>query len=412
MKNKVGEFIGKELNSSSVWCSGKMSKTTRNYTRKNGAIVKMIETVGNTQQFNAQVKELENQKIIEVKYSNVNTIVDQIIFKYEQADKLFNYIGMENKREQIVQYMLFLDKKIHQTKCEWLLSYMQHLYEKLKRGIIDDNLRNFQIIRILEAIAELKEEVWKRKFSYDVLGDSKSFENNYQDKIVTILINYSSKINLELKEDLDNESIREMNAGKKNLILAEHGILTYSQTLQLKGGIIYKVSDSHMIDTSPHLYGTIINAQSLRYAELISLKKVKRIITIENQANYEDALFDEKILYIYTHGFFSPKEMDFLKQIQSIADNDIVYEHWGDMDYGGIRIFQFIQKNIFPKLTPLYMEKELYEKLREENASGNLLTDSKREKLQKMDAGKLETLKQAILEYGIEYEQEALLNKK
>lgn len=410
MKNKVGEFIGKELNSSSVWCSGKMTKITRNYTRKSGAILKMIETVGNTQQFNAQVKELENQKIVEVKYSNVNTTVEQITFKYEQADKLFSYIGMENKRKQVEQYMLLLDKEIQQIKCEWLLTYMQNLYEKLKRGIIDDNLKDYKIIKILKAIAELNEEVWKRKFSYDVLGDSKSFENNYQDKIITVLINYSSKINLELKEDLDKENIRDISAGKKNLILAEHGILTYSQTLQLKGGIIYKVSEALEIDTSAHLYGTIINAQSLMHAELLSLKQVKKIVTIENQANYEDALFDENVLYIYTHGFFSPKEMKFLKQIQAIAHEDVVYEHWSDLDYGGIRIFQFIKKNIFPKLKPLYMEKELYEKLCQENVSGNLLTASKREKMLKMDVGELEALKQAILEHGIEYEQEALIN--
>lgn len=311
MKNKVGEFIGKELNASSVWCSGKMTKTTRNYTRKSGAVLKMIENVGNTQQFNEQVKELENQKIVEVKYSNVNTTVDQITFKYEQADKLFSYIGMENKRKQVEQYMLILDKEMQQIEAEWLLTYMQNLYEKLKRGIIDDNLKDYKIIKILKAIAELNEEVWKRKFSYDVLGDSKAFENNYQDKIITV---------------------------------------------------------------------------------------------------YEDTLFDENVLYIYTHGFFSPKEMNFLKQIQAIADEDVVYEHWSDLDYGGIRIFQFIKKNIFSKLKPLHMEKALYEKLCQENVSGNLLTASKREKLLKMDAGELEALKQAILEHGIEYEQEALIN--
>lgn len=84
--------------------------------------------------------------------------------------------------------------------------------------------------------------------------------------------------------------------------------------------------------------------------------------------------------------------------------------HWGDMDFGGIRIFQFIKGNVFPLVKPYRMGKEEFEQeLRAGHDSLMELTKEKREKLEKMDAGELEELKRCILESGVEIEQEVQL---
>ena len=41
-------------------------------------------------------------------------------------------------------------------------------------------------------------------------------------------------------------------------------------------------------------------------------------------------------------------------------EEDVVFLHTGDLDYGGIRIFQYIRKEIFPKLQPYQMSVEQY----------------------------------------------------
>ena len=41
------------------------------------------------------------------------------------------------------------------------------------------------------------------------------------------------------------------------------------------------------------------------------------------------------------------------------------YFHSGDLDYGGIKIFQYIRKTIFPELEPLQMDVETYEAYQE-----------------------------------------------
>jgi hypothetical protein len=192
--------------------------------------------------------------------------------------------------------------------------------------------------------------------------------------------------------------------GIKDTILAEHGILTYSQTLQLKGGIIYNVGAGD-IDTSKCKYGTIINAQSISHAKLISLKNVKHIVTIENQANYENMVYDEQTLYIFTHGFLSPKERVFLSQIEQMASDEVTFEHWSDLDYGGIRIYLFMKNKVFHKVKPLNMDISNYENLYK-TTKGCVISDEKRKLLEKIDAVELTDLKDCILKYGVEFEQE------
>lgn len=91
--------------------------------------------------------------------------------------------------------------------------------------------------------------------------------------------------------------------------------------------------------------------------------------------------------------------------MMKLAEDGIEVFHWGDMDLGGIRIYQYLKKNLFPQLKPMNMRRKDFEKAIEEG-HGIKLDNGKREKLEKMDAGDLEELKQCILEYGFVVEQE------
>ena len=78
------------------------------------------------------------------------------------------------------------------------------------------------------------------------------------------------------------------------------------------------------------------------------------------------------------------------------------------MDYGGIRIFQFNKRNVFPELKPYRMDREAYEEA-VTGGAGVPLKEEKQKKLENMDAGELEELKVCILNYGLEIEQELLI---
>ena len=191
-------------------------------------------------------------------------------------------------------------------------------------------------------------------------------------------------------------------------ILKMHGIMSYAQTMEWKGPLSYRIDDTCVIDTSKQIYGTIINTQTLEHASPVSLAGCKRIMTIENKANYESMQYDENTLYIFCHGYFTPKEVYFLKKLSLIVSKECEFLHWGDMDFGGISIFLFIKDRIFEKLMPYRMGVADFEEALKKDA-GIPLKASTREKLQKKDAGLLAELKEAILESDKTIEQERLL---
>jgi hypothetical protein len=394
----VGKWILNKVNTKD-WRAGKLDGC-KHYNRegKNDDILEMMKAVGGRNNFMNQVNELKNQGLITVTTMNMREI-REITISMEQIDRLCEYEHIKNDRKAVINHRQKLMSQMENTDCKWLLKYENDLMDKLDKGTIDNNLNDENIFKLLNAITTLKDITWKRKFSADVLGESKLFEDDYQNRIVTILKNYSPLVTDEMK-DLQ----RPDETGIIDTILAEHGILTYSQTLQLKGGIIYNVGAGD-IDTSKCKYGTIINAQSISHAKLISLKNVKHIITIENQANYENMVCDEQTLYIFTHGFLSPKERMFLKQIEQMAGDEVTFEHWSDLDYGGIRIYLFMKNKVFPRVKPLNMDISNYENLYKAT-KGCAIPDKKRKLLEKIDAEELTDLKDCILNYGVEFEQE------
>ena len=86
----------------------------------------------------------------------------------------------------------------------------------------------------------------------------------------------------------------------------------------------------------------------------------------------------------------------------------VEFYHWSDLDYGGIRIFQFMKQNVFKRVKPYKMDQETYDVVRR-LGEGFVLEEKKRRKLEKMCCEELEELKQCILVNGREYEQEMLI---
>ena len=164
------------------------------------------------------------------------------------------------------------------------------------------------------------------------------------------------------------------------------------------------------MDLSDFTYGVVLNSQTVKHAMVeVEQPALKKIVTIENKTNYLAMEYDPEILYIYSHGYFSPLEREFLKKLQRVIEGkDVEVFHSGDMDYGGIQIFLYNEKNIFPNLTPWKMDVLSYEDALK-NGKGIKLNSEKKKKLEALNAGQLEALKQCILESEMEIEQEMLI---
>lgn len=378
---------------------------------------KLLDAVGGRSVLLRQAGELEkltgiSGKII-VKWKAVRTEIEKITVSPDAILLLCQVEQIEDPRErQLSQMELTENWKSRVAQADWLIPYYDHILERLNSGkLVKDvpGLEDPLFFLFLNKTAEERKPLYRRAFSAQVctiwngiaqtkqseskITPTKRFEKIYQSTVLSVLKQYSPLY----EEGMSDEEL-----------LTAHGILTYAQTLEFKGAVSYRIDDGPAISTAAQIYGTMFNKQTLENAVPISIVGIRQIMTIENKANYEKMQFRPDTLYIFCHGFFSPPERKFLSKVVALAGTDTEYFHWGDMDYGGIRIFKFLQKNLFPKLKPWKMDVTDYKMALQMGASISLETD-KRERFEQMDAGVLTPLKEAILKNGKEIEQELLL---
>ena len=378
---------------------------------------KLLDAVGGRSVLLRQAGELEkltgiSGKII-VKWKAVRTEIEKITVSPDAIPLLCQVEQIEDPRErQLSQMELTESWKSRVSQADWLIPYYDHILERLNSGkLVKDvpGLEDPLFFLFLNKTAEERKPLYRRAFSAQVctiwngiaqtkqselkITPTKRFEKIYQSAVLSVLKQYSPLY----EEGMSDEEL-----------LTAHGILTYAQTLEFKGAVSYRIDDGPAISTAAQIYGTMFNKQTLENAVPISIVGIRQIMTIENKANYEKMQFRPDTLYIFCHGFFSPPERKFLSRVVALAGTDTEYFHWGDMDYGGIRIFKFLQKNLFPKLKPWKMDVTDYKMALQMGASISLETD-KRERFEQMDAGVLTPLKEAILKNGKEIEQELLL---
>ena len=378
---------------------------------------KLLDAVGGRSVLLRQAGELEkltgiSGKII-VKWKAVRTEIEKITVSSDAIPLLCQVEQIEDPRERQLSKMELTESwKSRVAQADWLIPYYDHILERLNSGkLVKDvpGLEDPLFFLFLNKTAEERKPLYRRAFSAQVctiwngiaqtkqseskITPTKRFEKIYQSAVLSVLKQYSPLY----EEGMSDEEL-----------LTAHGILTYAQTLEFKGAVSYRIDDGPAISTAAQIYGTMFNKQTLENAVPISIVGIRQIMTIENKANYEKMQFRPDTLYIFCHGFFSPPERKFLSRVVELAGTDTEYFHWGDMDYGGIRIFKFLQKNLFPKLKPWKMDVTDYKMALQMGASISLETD-KRERFEQMDAGVLTPLKEAILKNGKEIEQELLL---
>lgn len=373
----------------------------------------IFRMLGGRERFLSQAKALEEDAVlgksgkIRFEWRDMGGDIKKMDYSVDIMPELCRRMGIEDPRVRQIRYIETLNVWKEKADGTWLARYYEDEISKLKKGkcsaTLQEEVEDGHLYRCLDEIVHLEEPIEKPVFSARVfknvavseerLTPSKIFRRRYEGKTLGVLKKYSPYYEDGMKDDE---------------VLGVHGILTYAQTLEWKGALTYVLDETIEIDTSKNRYGTILGAQTLEHAVPGSLAGIKKIFIIENKANYEKMNYKEDELYIFCHGFFSPKEVRFLKKLNELADGETKFYHWGDLDYGGIRIFNFNHENVFPLLEPYKMGRKDYETAIAVGA-GVPIESGKREKLKQLDAGVLVELKECILEYGLEIEQELLI---
>ena len=391
-----------EYHSAKDWKPGEVGNRTITIQQKD------YTKCGKTELIN-EIRDLEERKLIQVKWVIRYSDVEKIQYSLEHLPRFYQLAEQEAQKigetfvpkyRLVQQYQdkIETEKKLG-WKNDWVRRYYDSILEKLENigsGKIPKELEKFELYRdCLRGIDALDEPIFKRVFSKRYLGDTKKFEKEVQAHIITIAKTYCD----DATEDMDDTSV-----------LEQFLIKEYGQEMVLKGPLKLLIHETdgtdREINTANFKYGLVLNTQTLKH---ISVKNeivlFQRIVSIENKANFEAMNYSEDTLYVYSHGYYGPYERVFLQKLAEILDanQQIEYFHSGDLDYGGIKIFEYIQKRIFPKLQPLNMDIDTYEKYKDfaEPIEAQTL-----EKLKKTKVPVLQELIDKLIEEGKGLEQE------
>lgn len=360
----------------------------------------LITAVGGLRTLIEQAKQMEQDPLlggagkIRFDWRDMESDIQKFTYDVTIVEELCKREGIPGPRahqQELIARVRYWREAV--KDCAWVIVYYDDMLKRLSEGKIVTEAEDETLFHCLNAVANQKEFVWERVFSARILRDSKKFKKEYFGRISTILKKYSPYYEEEMSDDE---------------LFDTHNIHSYAQTLEWKGALQYKIDGEFLVDTSVCHYGTVINSQTMEHSVPVQIPQCKKVMTIENKANYMDMTYAADTLYIFCHGYFTPKEVRFLKEILTIVEEDCEFYHWGDMDYGGISIFQFVKEKVFPQLRPYKMDVESFQKALAAGG-GVKLEESTRKKLEAKDAGELTPLKEIILETGWTIEQEMVL---
>ena len=245
----------------------------------------------------------------------------------------------------------------------WINRSLDEWEEKLSNGTVfaaSDWAHRERVCRCLQGLDELERlsqedspqfPMYLRVFSNHYLGNSKEFHRQYEKTIIGM----ARRLNPEA--DADSEAMDD------GAVLRLLHIDNYSQELTIKGSLRIELAGK-CLDTADYPYGLVLNEPTIRSARLCEKQTIRRILTIENKANFMAEPMEEEKLVVFTHGYLSPCERAFLTELVRILQDQgalVRYEHSGDLDYGGICIYRHLREKVFPALTPCRMDIETYE---------------------------------------------------
>ena len=352
-----------------------------------------------------EAQKLETAGLIKIKkWVTLGSDIEIIAYRVEKLPQFYRLADSESGKEVWPKQakVNFNSRKIELElsegfQKEWIELCLENLLARIQKGEFPkdvEKLENYLVC--FRGIDNLEEPVLKRIFSKRYLKDSKLFEK----EIEKTMISSARKYCPEITEDMDTKTVLEQ------LMIEEN-----SQELAVKGPLklkIWKGSEAKRVDIADFAYGIVLNSQTLKHAMVeVEQSALKRVVTIENKTNYTAMSFEPDTLYVYSHGYFSPLEREFLRKLQRVLiGKGVEFYHTGDMDYGGVKIFEYIQKQIFPELQPMLMDVETYEKYEE---YARAIPKETLAKLKKTNVPALNELIEKMLETGKGIEQESFL---
>ena len=354
-----------------------------------------IEDYHKRQAINEAVTALSREGIVSFEWlrGEENHILQCVWLNPDSIKEAYRYVDRTSVKEQITAAIRELDRERALISTEWIALYYEQSVNYMRKKLRfpatlpkdkDERKALFQMLRLIDSASFVS--VTERVFSEKCFGDSKYFENHLKSILLSILRKYVGDMS-------DAE------------LLQFIGISRYPEPLEMRGDIIVNGNEMRAFEKGFCLYSNEIDQARIKLPA-----NLKRIITIENRANFFAYRQGEDELAVYHGGQYSPaKKALFLKLAEALPKGCVWY-HWGDIDFGGFSMLLRLRREILSLVQPYRMNREELIRYRDFTRT---FADDYAERLQRLSVQEeLSDCRECLAymqEHHVKLEQEAML---
>jgi len=302
---------------------------------------------------NASLRELEAEGIVTLVWPKYREQVEvtRIYIELDAIDRAYQLTGVTPRNTKITTLRAIMSQLLTHP-WNWVASWAQSTDTLLRirksAGLDLDTLEVYDgLVRVLLALPLLTESIPRRVFSQRVLGDSKAFEQLLEKPLLRLLRENGPEEYATDEEYLDSVNI-----------------VTHPKLTLLAGQLEFALNGA-VVTLSAFPGGMGLYQQSIKTLSIISLPTAP-ILIVENLTTYYQALQQQASawgLIVYAGGFPHSGTKQLLGKLSALINSKnpaVEISHWGDIDYGGIRIFEHLKETFFPSLRPYLMDTLTY----------------------------------------------------
>lgn len=326
--------------------------------------------------FHGEIAQLKEEGLLDfawVKYEAGN-ILKEVWLNLDHLEAAYERLGRRPKLDAVDSVAAFA-ADLRFDYYSWMNGFVEALKQRSATRkaytplLPKDPDEANQTLELLVYLDRLKgDPVNERILSSQLFNDSKYFQSVLKSRVLKIVRDYCDLL------DADGEAAEEeaqAEAGEE-VLLQMIGIFKNPEVLEFCGPLKGRIGMA-AVDFTPFVHGALINADTVKALALDApcvSRPVSRLLLIENKANYEhyirkDLKKDEVVLY--HGGFYSPVKGLLIRRIYEALKahvEDLLVEHWSDIDLGGFRIFNRLKKNLIPEVRPYQMDLSALEAMR------------------------------------------------
>lgn len=345
------------------------------------------------EEIHAALKELEHKGYLSViwKKGKKNHIIQKVVLNEKKTEDVYAYVcripkaDMAMRQDRLIQQL----KKQHTSPIAVrLLEYLSrriHKGESVKEFIDLSNVEETrELVGAIAAIERNDKECYIREFSVWQFGDSKRLEN---------LLGIVGKVMHRFEARYAQMDVY--------AILAEYKIYHTPNYVYVKGSGQLVIGDGqkNRIDLADMNQGIGLSGDDLENLGWEEISNIKKVITIENLTTFFRWKEENSIL-IYLGGYHNSVRRRLLRRLYEQAP-DADYLHFGDIDVGGMEIYEDL-------CTKTQIPFQLYhmgvEELQKYKQYARVLTENDKKRLDKLLEKEPGEQERKVLEYMKEHQ--------